>query len=196
MWNKFILFITLFIFSPLTLAFSQSDLVQQLSKPNSVQGDFLQQRYLSGMPVAISATGEFALLKNTGLVWQMKTPFALSLRINEKGIAQWNGESWVSSQQLGQETQIKIFLGLLSGDLESISQLFTLDLTGEASAWTLVLSPKGLVMKQIFTNIEIKGGDLVQEITLNEVQGDRTLIKFSNLEVDTPINSFVSQALS
>ncbi|NBF18344.1 outer membrane lipoprotein carrier protein LolA, partial [Pseudomonas sp. Fl4BN2] len=42
--------------------------------------------------------------------------------------------------------------------------------------WQLQLIPRSLLLKQIFTQINIDGGELVQRIELLEAQGDRTLL--------------------
>ena len=41
-------------------------------------------------------------------------------------------------------------------------------------------------MKQIFQSIQLQGDHLVKEIELSEVQGDRTLIQFSQLKMNQP----------
>ncbi len=183
------------LFSPLVFAFSQQDLVIQLQKPNNLQGDFTQQRFLKAMSKPITSTGQFVLVKNQGLLWQMQKPFASQLRVKKEGISQWNGSQWVNNQKLGQSEQINLFLGLLSGDISALSSQFDLALSGDTKNWTLTLTPNSLLMKQIFTHIVIGGDEVVKQIELNETQGDRTLIRFEKIQQNQPLSASVSKAL-
>lgn len=183
------------LFSPLVFAFSQQDLVIQLQKPNNLQGDFTQQRFLKAMSKPITSTGQFVLVKNQGLLWQMQKPFASQLRVKKEGISQWNGSQWVNNQKLGQSEQINLFLGLLSGDISALSSQFDLALSGDTKNWTLTLTPNSLLMKQIFTHIVIDGDEVVKQIELNETQGDRTLIRFEKIQQNQPLSELVSKAL-
>ncbi|TCT16598.1 outer membrane lipoprotein carrier protein LolA [Bibersteinia trehalosi] len=193
---KKLIFLLIFsLFSPLVVAFSQQDLVLQLQKPSNLQGQFSQQRFLNGLTKPMTTQGDFVLLKNQGLLWQMKKPFENQLRVKADGISQWNGSEWVSSQQLGQSEQIKLFLGLLSGDVAALSSQFDLQLNGTEKAWQLSLVPNSLLMKQIFDNIEIRGDLVVKSIEIREKQGDRTLIRFEQIQQDQPLSAFAQSAL-
>lgn len=183
------------LFSPLVFAFSQQDLIVQLQKPNNLQGDFTQQRFLKAMAKPITSTGQFVLVKNQGLLWQMQKPFATQLRVKKDGISQWNGSQWVNNQKLGQSEQINLFLGLLSGDISALSSQFELALSGNVAGWELTLTPSSLLMKQIFTHIVIGGDEVVKRIELNEKQGDKTLIHFENVQQNQPLSAPVSKAL-
>lgn len=193
--KKLIFSLIFSLFSPLVVAFSQQDLVLQLQKPSNLQGQFSQQRFLNGLTKPMTTQGDFVLLKNQGLLWQMKKPFENQLRVKADGISQWNGSQWVSSQQLGQSEQIKLFLGLLSGDVAALSSQFDLQLNGTEKAWQLSLVPNTLLMKQIFDNIEIRGDLVVKSIEIREKQGDRTLIRFEQIQQDQPLSAFAQSAL-
>ncbi|WP_150538283.1 LolA family protein [Actinobacillus vicugnae] len=189
------LLLCLAFFSPLSWGFSQAELIQQLQKPQSVQGDFTQQRFLKALAKPIVATGKFALVAHKGLLWQMEKPFASQMKVTEQGISQWNGMRWVASSNVGQAEQIQLFLGLLSGDISALSNQFDLTLTGSATDWHLALQPNSLLMKQIFEQITLQGGSVVNAIELKEKQGDRTLIQFHQHQVNQPLANDVRSAL-
>lgn len=193
--KKFLFSLIFSLFSPLVLAFSQQDLVSQLQKPQSLQGEFTQQRFLKAMSKPMLTGGQFTLVKNQGLLWQMKKPFESTLRVKPDGISQWNGSMWVASKQLGQSEQISLFLGLLSGDISALSSQFNIMLNGTAQNWQLQLNPNSLLMKQIFAQIAIRGGDVVKQIEIHEKQGDRTLIEFEQIRQNQPLSDFARTAL-
>ena len=193
--KKRFLMLMLLLFSANLWAFSQSDLVKLLQKPQNTQGEFSQQRYLKALTKPITTSGEFVLVKNQGLVWLTKKPFANQLKVTSNGISQWNGTNWESHSRLGQGEQIKLFLGLLSGDTQALASQFDLTLSGNEKNWQLDLVPNSLLMKQIFSQIIIQGNQLVQRIELHEKQGDRTLILFNNQQINQPLPAFIQSAL-
>lgn len=193
--NKWLLLLIFSLFSPLVSAFSQQDLVAQLQKPSNLQGQFSQKRFLNGLSRPMTTSGDFVLVKNQGLLWLMKKPFENRLRVKADGISQWNGTAWVASQTAGQGEQVKLFLGLLSGEISALSGQFDLALNGTAKAWQLDLNPNSLLMKQIFEKIEIRGDQVVKSIEIREKQGDRTLIEFQQIEQDKPLSDFARSAL-
>ena len=192
---KKILFLLFTLFSTQLFAFSQNELVTQLQQPQNVQGSFTQLRFLKSLTKPITTSGQFTLVKSKGLLWQMEKPFATTLKVTPTGIQQWNGSAWVGNQKFGQSDQIKLFLGLLSGDISALSAQFDTAVSGSKANWTLKLTPKTLIMQQIFTQIQLRGGDLVTEIELAETQGDRTQIQFSQLKTNQALTEFVQQAL-
>ena len=193
--KKVLLVSLLMLFSGLSSAFSQQDLIALLQKSQNIQGGFTQQRFLKSLSKPIVSRGKFVLLANKGLLWQMQQPFVVDLRVKKDGIMQWNGSQWVANNKLGQSEQINLFLGLLSGDISALSAQFDLQLSGSPQQWRLTLTPSSLLMKQIFNHIIIKGDGLVREIELDEKQGDRTLILFSQVQTNQPLSAFAQNAL-
>lgn len=193
--KKYLVSLLMLLFSTNLWAFSQADLVNLLQKPENSKGEFSQQRYLKALSKPITTSGNFTLVKNKGLLWVTEKPFANQLKVTSKGISQWNGSAWESNSRLGQGEQIKLFLGLLSGDTQALASQFGLTLSGNEKNWQLQLMPSSLLMKQIFSQIIIQGDQLVQRIELHEKQGDRTVILFHNQQINQPLSSFVQSAL-
>lgn len=189
------LFLFLTCFSLQVGAFSQQDLLHLLQKPQSIEGEFVQQRFLKSLTKPIQSQGDFVLVSKKGLLWQMKKPFTLNLRVTPKGIMQWNGEQWLAANKMGQDEQISLFLGLLGGDIQGLSSQFDIQLSGTERDWQLTLVPNNLLMKQIFNQIIMRGDKLVNQIELNETQGDRTIILLSQLKTNTMLSDFARSAL-
>ena len=116
----------------------------------------------------------------------MEKPFANQLRVKKDGIMQWDGKQWVANGKMGQAEQISLFLGLLSGDISGLKSQFDVTLGGNAQHWHLTLTPSSLLMKQIFTDIQIQGDNVVKTIVLNEKQGDKTHIQFDHIQQNPP----------
>ena len=192
---RILLVILSLLLSSRSWAFSETELVKLLQQPQNVQGDFVQQRFLKSLTKPITMQGKFTLVAKKGLLCQLEKPFANQLRVKPDGITQWNGTQWIGNAKLGQSEQIGLFLGLLSGNVEGLKSQFDLALSGNKNHWQLKLSPNSLLMKQIFTSIEIEGDKAVKRLQLYEVQGDRTQIDFQQVELDKPLSSFAETGL-
>ena len=175
--------------SPLAHAFDLQQLSDQLARPQVIHGDFIQEKHLRALPKPLTSTGTFVLAKDHGLLWQLNTPLKQDYRITALGIARRNGSEWqmLPGKSAGAE-QNRLFLAVLQGDSSGLARDFELRLQGEPTQWTLTLTPRSLLLKQVFTQINIDGGELVQRIELQETQGDSTVLKLQNSISHLPLS--------
>lgn len=173
-----ILLATATLLSPAAQAFDLKDLSTQLSKPAVVSGPFIQEKHLRALPQPLVSQGSFVLAKDYGLLWLLKTPLQQDYRISARGIARRDATGWqmLPGKSAGAQ-QNHLFFAVLQGDSSELARDFELDLKGDAGAWTLQLTPRSLLLKQVFTRIDISGGDYVQRIELAETQGDSTVLR-------------------
>lgn len=181
--------LTLVILSPLALAFDLDQLSSQLGKPAVVRGDFIQEKHLRALPQALTSRGQFVLSREHGLLWLLKQPLQQDYRIDGNGIARRSGQGWQAvAQQSATAQQNRLFLAVLKGDSSGLQEDFELDLSGTADNWKLDLTPRGVLLKQVFSVIHISGGALVQRIELREVQGDSTVLRLANNRADQALS--------
>lgn len=166
------------------------ELTAHLQQPQNIQGQFVQQRHLKSLAKPMKTSGEFALKKHTGLLWHVQKPLNLQLRVRQDGIAQWDAVSrtWRASKQAGQAAQVKLLMSVLGGDIVQLNEQFDYQTFGTTESWELILYPKTLTMKQIFNKIVIKGQQTVQQVTLYEKQGDRTVMAFSQIKLNQALS--------
>lgn len=153
-------------------------LSQQLSQHPVVRGPFVQEKHLRALPQPLTSSGTFVLAADSGLLWKLEKPLKQDYRIDANGIAKRTADGW--QMQPGRDVaaqQSKLFLDVLKGNHSGLARNFELQLSGDATAWTLALTPTSLLLKQVFSRIDISGGELVEGIELHEVQGDRTLLR-------------------
>ena len=175
--------------SPLAQAFDLQQLSDQLARPQVIHGDFIQEKHLRALPKPLTSTGTFVLAKDHGLLWQLNSPLKQDYRITALGIARRNGSEWqmLPGKSAGAE-QNRLFLAVLQGDSSGLARDFELRLQGQPTQWTLTLTPRSLLLKQVFTQINIDGGELVQRIELQETQGDSTVLKLQNSISHLPLS--------
>ena len=175
--------------SSLANAFDLQQLSQQLAKPDVIHGQFVQEKHLRALPQPLISKGSFVLAKNHGLLWLLKTPLQQDYRISAKGIARRDGNGWqlLPNKSAGAE-QNRLFLAVLQGDSSGLQRDFELALSGDAQRWKLTLTPRSLLLKQVFNQINIDGGELVQTIELLETQGDSTVLRMQDSTAGQPLS--------
>lgn len=190
---KLLLTVSLFA-SASAWALTPAELTTHLQQPNTIQGQFVQQRYLKSLPKPLQTTGQFALQKQTGLFWHVQKPLDVQLRVRPNGIAQWDKKTWRNSSQSGQAAQVKLFMAVLGGNTQELSKQFDLDVSGSLNNWRMTLQPKTTIMKQVFQNITIQGDQVVRQVELREKQGDRTVMKFTQTQINQPLSAAATNA--
>lgn len=170
-------------------AFDLQQLSTQLAKPAVIHGQFIQEKHLRALPQPLTSQGSFVLAKDHGLLWLLKTPLQQDYRINAQGIARRDANGWhmLPGKSAGAE-QNRLFLAVLQGDSSGLQRDFELTLSGDAQRWHLTLTPRSLLLKQVFQQINIEGGELVQRIELLETQGDSTLLRMPDSTADQPLS--------
>lgn len=178
--------------STLAHAFDLQQLSTQLAKPEAIHGVFVQEKHLRSLPQPLTSKGNFVLARDFGLLWLLNTPLKQDYRITAAGIArrdQSENKGWqmLPGKSAGAE-QNRLFLAVLQGDSSGLQRDFELQLSGDAQAWQLTLVPRSLMLKQVFKQININGGALVQRIELLEAQGDSTLLKMIDSTSAQPLS--------
>ncbi|WP_273829302.1 outer membrane lipoprotein carrier protein LolA [Pseudomonas sp. SBT1-2] len=170
-------------------AFDLQQLSDQLARPEVIHGSFVQEKHLRALPQPLTSKGSFVLAKSHGLLWLLKTPLQQDYRITGKGIARRDGSGWqmLPNKSAGAE-QNRLFLAVLQGDSSGLQRDFELALAGDAKAWKLTLTPRSLLLKQVFNQINIDGGELVQRIELLETQGDSTVLEMHDSISNQPLS--------
>ncbi|MFJ2460531.1 outer membrane lipoprotein carrier protein LolA [Pseudomonas neuropathica] len=181
--------LALLVMSSLANAFDLQQLSEQLAKPDVIHGQFIQEKHLRALPQPLISKGSFVLAKNHGLLWLLKTPLQQDYRITAKGIARRDGNGWqlLPNKSAGAE-QNRLFLAVLQGDSSGLQRDFELALSGDAQQWKLTLTPRSLLLKQVFNQINIDGGTLVQTIELLETQGDSTVLRMQDSTAGQSLN--------
>lgn len=175
--------------SPLAQAFDLQQLSEQLARPEVIHGQFIQEKHLRALPQPLTSKGRFVLAKNHGLLWLLQTPLQQDYRITPQGIARRDGNAWqmLPNKSAGAE-QNRLFLAVLQGDSSGLLRDFELSLSGEPQQWKLTLTPRSVLLKQVFNQINIDGGELVQRIELLETQGDSTVLRMQDSISTQPLS--------
>lgn len=179
----------LWLVSAWAFAFDEEQLARQLADTQVLRGDFVQEKYLRGLPRPLRSDGRFVLARE-GLLWGLQQPLQRTYRISSQGVALWQDGQWlVQGNQDVAARQSRLFLSVLQGDQQGLREEFDLQLSGTEQDWLLTLLPRSLLLKQVFQRIEVRGNQHVRSIELLESQGDRTLMRMMEIEPSTELKT-------
>lgn len=161
-------------------AFDLQQLSDQLAKPAVVQGRFVQEKHLRALPQPLLSKGRFVLAGDFGLLWLLETPLKQDYRINAEGIARRETDGNVSTGSRCRTRTPAPSRTVCSGGIARRQQRpatgLRLAAQGQANA---APHPHATLdaLQQVFKQINIDGGELVQRIELLETRGDSTVLK-------------------
>lgn len=169
-----------------------SAIAGRLASPPVLRGQFEQEKQLRGFRNPLLSRGDFVLAKDRGLLWTTRSPFASTLVLTRQHLLVRQADG--GTRTLGDtkaspavSTTNALLMALLAGDTEALSRQFVLSETvGADGSWRLQLVPKAGALKKVFARIELQGDRYVRSVRLDEVRGDRTDIRFTQLR-DTPV---------
>jgi outer membrane lipoprotein-sorting protein len=164
----------------------------RLAKPAVLRGQFEQQKQLQGFHNPLKSSGDFLLLRDRGIAWNTRKPFASSTRLTRKRLLATmpDGSTQVlidAGASPGMAAVNALLMALVAGDLDALATRFTLKETLRADGgWSLALQPRDAALKQAFTRIVLDGDRYVRGVEIIEPAGDRTRIVFSDLRETPP----------
>ncbi len=151
------------------------ELARKLGSVTRVSGDFVQEKTIEGLPAPLVSRGRFHYRRDTGLSWRTLEPVESSLTISPSGrVTMDNGRDAGLPAQVG-----TLFLAIFSGDYEQLRQWFRIEVTGGHDGWHMVLSPEADALADYLDRVTIAGGETVEQVRLEETNGDITQIQFA-----------------
>lgn len=172
------------IFSPLVSAVTLDELQQRFAEQPVVRAHFEQVRTIKDMPQPLRSQGEMVIARDSGLLWDQKAPFPMTLLLDDKRMVQTiNGQppQTITADNNPQMFQFNHLLrALFQADRKVLEDNFRIDFKDQGEGrWSLVLTPTTTPLKTLFTTLDLGGATYLESVRLNDKQGDRTDITLS-----------------
>ena len=166
-----------------------------------VRANFEQQRSVAGFQRSLRSSGFMLIARDKGLWWHQQKPFVMTLAMNEQRMVQTTGKQppqIITAQDNPQLFQFNTLLvALFRADQVVLEQNFvvTFDDLGEGR-WRLILTPKASPLDKLFDSITLQGSEYLGSIVIDDKQGDRTRIEFSEHNSDPNLSDEERQRLA
>ncbi len=187
--NKIFLSIILLIISINVFAQTTSAVMQiqtLLDKPQILCGNFHQTKQLVGINKPLLSNGRFCVVANKGILWQTLHPFPNTLRLTPTEIIQMQGKQTTLQMNASQEPVVRminsVLFSLLAGDFSQLDKIFILHSHIENSQWEVNLKARESALAKVIGNISLDGGKHVRKVAIQETNGDKTIINFSDIK--------------
>ena len=172
------------IFSPLVSAVTLDELQQRFAEQPVVRAHFEQVRTIKDMPQPLRSQGEMVIARDSGLLWDQKAPFPMTLLLDDKRMVQTiNGQppQTITADNNPQMFQCNHLLrALFQADRKVLEDNFRIDFKDQGEGrWSLVLTPTTTPLNTLFTTLDLDGATYLESVRLNDKQGDRTDITLS-----------------
>ena len=172
------------LISPWVNAVTLDELQQRFTEQPVVRAHFEQTRTIKDLPQPLRSQGEMLIARDSGLLWEQKAPFPMTLLLDDKRMVQViNGQppQTITAENNPQMFQFNHLLrALFQADRKVLEENFRINFKdlGE-DRWSLVLTPTTTQLDKIFASLDLSGATYVKSIVLNDKQGDRTAIALS-----------------
>jgi hypothetical protein len=175
--------------TPAGLATITAPAARSLAGAKAVRGRFLQRRYLAGLAKPLESSGTFLFAREAGIEWHTEKPFDSQFLLTESRIRQRDegGDSLEISatDQPALAVVARVFFALFALDVNSLSHDFELYGREAGNAgWELGLKPRAEALGSVFRHAQVRGDSAVRTVTLEDGNGDRSEIEFSDVVFD------------
>lgn len=153
---------------------TEHDLAQFLAAQQQalpLQVDFVQKRSIQGLPRPLRSEGSLTITA-TQVLWHTQQPMEQQLTITAEGITAGAAEQ----RMRGSEMVAQLLLAVLQGDAEALQQNFNYQVVENC----LNLQPKATQLQQFIEQISSCGQAGIEQVTIEETQGNRSVITFSS----------------
>ncbi|THB67356.1 MAG: outer membrane lipoprotein carrier protein LolA [Gammaproteobacteria bacterium] len=162
-------------------------------KAKSVSGDFTQIKMVKGISISLKSTGIFSYVKDDKLVWHLQKPIENVYSIEYDQI---NKKSAIEDIVDGMQTTsdqyqniVTMFLDMFSGNWSVLEKYFSISGDSNESGWRVKLTPTDELFKSMFISLTLQGDQYIDNMQIEEKNGDRTRIEFSNVKLITAVSS-------
>ena len=167
------------LISPWVNAVTLDELQQRFTEQPVVRAHFEQTRTIKDLPQPLRSQGEMLIARDSGLLWDQKAPFPMTLLLDDKRMVQIvNGQppQTITAENNPQMFQFNHLLrALFQADRKVLEQNFRVEFADKGEGrWTLRLTPTTTPLDKIFNTIDLAGQTYLESIQLNDKQGDRT----------------------
>lgn len=163
---------------------AQMPVGQALHPGEILQGRFVQERHLTGLPTPLKSEGHFLLVPGKGLIWHSDKPFAMVAVVTPAGLLQRVGTGEPMRLPATQLPFLRRFYDMLSralgGDWSALENDFAVERRGSVEGWTIGLTPHNVddpVAAQL-ASITVSGSAFVDTVEIRRPNGDWERLTF------------------
>ncbi|WP_162628176.1 LolA family protein [Arcticibacterium luteifluviistationis] len=171
----------------------KKNLLTENQKINTIESDFIQEKYLSVLSEKIESKGSFFFKKQNELRWEYTSPFKYIIVLTG-GKMYIKNDGKVSRYNVNSNKMFKgindMMMSVVNGNLFENPE-YQVKYYSSSSAYLLELTPVNSTTQKFLKTIQMKVDKLsyeIENVRMTEPGGDYTNIKFINRKNNVPIS--------
>lgn len=169
--------------------------VKHRLKPfETLQGHFEQEKRLAKIKKPLKSRGSFVLQRGRGVLWRTEAPISSLLAMTRDSVAVVRDGKTVASIGFNEQPALRLMgrvvFAVFAADLDEIQKSFDVtssSLAADGSGWALTLRPKDPAFSKVIRSIQLNGSAYLENLELQEANGDSTLIRFRDLDAQAKL---------
>lgn len=166
---------------------------RELAKTPVLRGNFIQRKFLSGIPKPLKSSGSYVIARDQGIWWHTQLPFDSDFILTQTSMVQLDdgkvSARLTADQQPGLRVVGDVFFSIFSLDPATLAGNFELfGQRGERDAWIMGLRPRAAAMRNVMSETVITGATRVDKVEFWDSHGDRTEITLSSSSNVAPLS--------
>lgn len=153
--------------------------------PTRVEGTFKQRKFLAEIGVSIDSSGVFSYQRSEKIVWKTLEPVENEMQMTPTTIINRQQGQEIARLDSRENPAIAIFsdifFAILTAQWSQLADHFELQGSVNNEQWNAKLTPISNNIKEMISQVELQGDELLRNIILHEAQGDKTTITFKYL---------------
>lgn len=165
-----------------------SDISAQIVRGDILCSDFEQEKRLQALSRPLMSSGKLIFVAGQGVLWQVLAPYPARLLVKSDELIRWDDDGNARKSGYGKTPLFRalssVFLAMFQGRLEILHDTFDLSATQAEGTWRLTLIPKDEILASVVSKVRVTGERHVEEISILEPRGDKTLIRLHNPRIE------------
>ncbi|MBT3887801.1 MAG: outer membrane lipoprotein carrier protein LolA [Nitrosomonadaceae bacterium] len=147
--------------------------------------EFKQVKNISVLSRPLISNGTVYVVDSETVNWYQTSPYAMMMSFTPNGMMECldvcNGKISAGNSNPFAITLSNAFIGLLAGSPEQLEAFFNVDIEkNEHGSWELSMTPLDPMLSGVIKEITLQGDQYLRSVKIFEINGDNTLMKFSN----------------
>jgi len=183
---------------PVHAAPALQQLTARLDRSEVIHAGFIQTKTLHALKRPLRTSGRVVFARGQGVLWLIEKPYQASYALNADSVTE-TGPDGARRVRAAREAPAlaqvgRVFQAIFQGELKGLEEHFAVTVSGDAERWRVELTPKP-ALARFLKGISARGGRFLDLIEVEETQGDRTRIEFSDARIDAPLSEAEARLL-
>jgi hypothetical protein len=155
-----------------------------------VRMEFVQTRTIVGLAKPIVTRGRLFLWHKQGVLWQVEQPYRVSYAVGQDVITEIaaDGTRTVRTERDAPAAAriSRAVRAAVGGDASALNGWFETEARLDGARWQLTLTPRQTQLARQIKTIRLGGGEFLEDVRIDAVNGDETRIEFRNHQAGAP----------